>query len=112
MSNFPPSGNQEMVSQAKGLNQNMGALIQAIQNAFVGNASQGSFTMAAGATQAIPEPRVTATSIIIPAPRNAAAAGLNAFVSAINPGSSFTISLSGANAAGGEQFDYLLVNVG
>ena len=76
----------------------------------------GLFTMAAAASTIVPCSNITAMSVVVCFPRNAAAGNLvqgpaTPYHSANTPGESFTISTAnGANAAGTEIFNYLVFN--
>jgi NAD(P)-dependent dehydrogenase (short-subunit alcohol dehydrogenase family) len=77
----------------------------------------GAFTMAAAATLVVPNALVTAGSIILLTPTNAAAATLQGsneslYISAKAAGVSFTVATAaGTSAAGTETFSYIIVNL-
>lgn len=104
----------DVVTTLKIANQNMSQLIQAILGVFP--RVSGTFTLAATATTTVPQPAVTANSIIVSVPTNASAATLmgsnkSLYVSAKSVGANFTVSTaSGAAAAGTETFSYYIVN--
>jgi hypothetical protein len=107
-----------MLGQAKGVNQNLGALVQAFTTAFPLHSSTGSFTMAAAANKVITDATIKAGSIVLLMPANAPAGALMAganslYVSARAAGASFTVATAGGgNAAGTETFEYLAVTTG
>lgn len=89
-------------------------LVQAVQNAWP--RITGTFTLAAAATTTVTQPAVRSTSVIQLTATNAAAGTLQGsakalYVSAIVPGTSFTVATaSGASAAGTETFSYSVFN--
>ena len=99
-----------MLGQVQGVNQNLAALVSAFKNAFVGNV-RGTFTMAAAASKIVTAANVTANSLIVLTPLNAAAGTLQGsakclYVTAAS--GSFTVATaSGAAAAGTEQFGWI-----
>ena len=104
-----------MIGQAKGVNQNLGALVQAFTTAFPLHSSTGSFTMAVAATKTVTDATIKAGSIVLLMPTNAAAATLmgsakSLYVSAKTPGASFTVATANAgNAVGTETFDFAVL---
>lgn len=99
----------------RNLNSVLALLIEALQSLFL-TRSTGSFTLGAAATTVVPNTQVTATSLPILIETNAAAGTLQGsnkhlYISARNPGVSFTVATaSAAAAAGTETFSYILVN--
>ena len=77
----------------------------------------GSFTFTAAASVVVSEPLVTANSFIFLQATNAAAGTLvgsneSPYIASKSAGVSFTVTTAaGTAAAGGETFDYLLVNL-
>ena len=108
----------QMLGQAKGVNQNLAALTEMMRNRFPLGAFSGTFTAAAAASTVVTDANIKAGSTVVLVDANAEAATLQGsakrlYTSARAPGTSFTVSTaSGASAAGGEQFSYLIVNVG
>lgn len=76
----------------------------------------GSFTLAAAATLVVANANVRPTSIVLLVPTNASAGALQAgathlYISTKVAGTSFTVATANAGAAaGGETFDYVIVN--
>ena len=107
-----------MLGQVKGVNQNLGALVQAFTTAFPLHSSTGSFTMAVAATKTVTDATIKAGSIVLLMPTNAAAAALMAganslYISARAAGASFTAATAGGGSAtGSETFEYLAVTTG
>jgi len=66
----------------------------------------GSFTMAAGSSTTVSSQDVASDSVIVLTPADAAAQALPVYVSAIADGS-FTVSVNGGTAAGGEKFYWM-----
>ena len=97
----------------------LGLIIQAIRDAFpqVSTLTVGSFTCAAASSTTVSEPLVSANSVILPVPTNAAAATLMAganslYLSARTANTSFQFSTAaGGSAAGTETFLYILLTV-
>ena len=95
----------------------LGAIYQALTSLFVGKASVGTFTMPAAATTTVTDGNVKATSYVAVFPLNAAAGTLQGsskclYTAASATGGSFVASTaSGGNAAGTEQFFYLVLNL-
>ena len=112
------TSNFDLVNQAVGVNQNLSKLISTLGNAFVGKASQGTFTMAAAATKTVTDANIKSTSLVLWTATNAAAGTLEGsakklYLSALAAGTSFTVATaSGVAAAGTETFSYLIVNIG
>jgi hypothetical protein len=83
---------------------------------WVANRKRGTFTLGAAVTTTVSDTDVTATSVILLMPTNAAAATLMGsakalYVSARTVGTSFAVSTaSGVAAAGTETFEYQLLN--
>jgi hypothetical protein len=107
-SNPPGAGAQDVVTQLRGIVQQLSAWVAA----FTGRTVTGSFTFAAAATTTVAQPAVKANSIVTPSPTNASAGTLvgsakSPYVSVLTPGVSFTVATaSGAAAAGTETFSY------
>lgn len=76
----------------------------------------GTFTLAAAPTTTVTQPGIKSTSLVVLTPTNAAAATLmggvkSLYVSALAPGTSFTVATAnGTNAAGTETFSYAVFN--
>lgn len=109
--------NTAMLGQAKGVNENLGLLVQAFATAFPLHSNTGSFTMAAANVKAVADTAIRAGSIIYLMPTNAAAAtlmaGANSLYCVRAAGVGFTATTAGGgNAAGTETFDYLAVTIG
>lgn len=104
----------ELVREANVSNRVLGEIVNALRA--ITRLSGGSFTMAAAATKVVTDTNVTATSIIILMPTNAAAGTLQQstetlYISAKTAGASFTVATADAgSAAGSEAFDYLIYN--
>ena len=105
------AGPQDVVTQLKGIVQQLAALVMAI----TGRVISGPITFtSAVATLTIPQSGVQANSIITLTPTNASAGTLQGsakalYTSAIVPGVSFTVATaSGGNAAGTETFQYVI----
>ena len=107
---------QSMVVNGNQTNQQLGNLNKTISGIFPFSSVVGTFTLAAAATTTVSSVYVTANSIIIPFPTNAAAGTLQGsakslYVSAKSAGVSFTVATaSAASAAGTETFSFLLLN--
>jgi len=102
----------ELVREANVSNRVLGEIVNALRA--ITRLSGGSFTMAAAATKVVTDTNVTATSIIILMPTNAAAGTLQQstetlYISSISAGVSFTVATAdGGSAAGTETFQYLI----
>ncbi len=107
-SNPPGAGAQDVVTQLRGVVQQLSAWVAA----FTGRVVTGSFTMAAAATTTVAQPAVKATSVVQLQATNASAGTLMGsakalYVSVLNPGVGFTVATaSGGNAAGTETMQY------
>jgi hypothetical protein len=103
-----------LVNTMKTANLNMSRLIATLQELFP--RVSGTFTMAAAATKVVTEPGVTASSVIVLSPTNAAAGTLmgsneSLYISTKVAGASFTVATAaGTAAAGTETFNYLIFN--
>jgi hypothetical protein len=110
------SNSSAMLGQAKGVNQNLSSLISVLRGLFPLSAFSGIFTMAAAATKTITDANCKASSIIVLQASNAAAATLEGSAKHLYPvaaNGSFTVATASAgNAAGTENYVYLIVNVG
>lgn len=92
--------------------------LAAIRAVLLGFGTVGAFTMGAVASQVVPAPAVVAGSRVWLSPTNAAAATLMAGTKSLYhnaganvAGASFTVATADAtNAAGGEQFAYIIIN--
>lgn len=110
------AGLGDLVTTLKIANQNASLMVLALQALAASRVVTGSFTCANAATTTVTQPAVTANSVILVMPRNAAAgtlmAGANSlYHSANTAGASFTVATAGGGAAAGtEQFSYLLFN--
>ncbi len=95
----------------------LAALVAAVLAVFPTAVFTGSFTLGAAATTTVNNGHVTASSIIIPFPTNAAAGTLmgsakSLYISARVVGVSFTVATASAGAAAGtETFSYIIVNL-
>ena len=114
---MPQQSNTAMLGQAKGLNENLGALVNTLKDAFPLHATRGLFTMAAAASKVVAEPALKLGAIVFLSPLNAAAATLMSgssnlyFVNSVGVG--FTVyTADGGNAAGTELFAYMFINIG
>jgi hypothetical protein len=104
----------DMVSVGRAIVEQLGA----IRAVLLGFGTVGAFTLGAVASQVVPAPAVVAGSRVWLSPTNAAAAALMGSSkslyhdAAVNvAGGSFTIKTADAtNAAGGEQFAYIIIN--
>lgn len=107
--------NTTLQGNGRNLNAAIALLIETLEALFLPR-STGSFTLSAAASTVVANTEVTATSLPILIPTNAAAATLMAgaqslYLSARTAGASFTVSTaSGVAAAGTETFSYILVN--
>ena|ERR1700677_4469181 len=107
---------QGIIRQLSNANANTLTLISAIQSVFP--RITGSFTLAAAATTTVTQPEITATSVVLPFPTNAAAATLMGsakalYIKTLTPGASFTVeTANAANAVGSETFSYIVANTG
>jgi hypothetical protein len=105
----------QMLSKVDGVNKNLAAIVKALTTAFVGQASVGTFTMAAAATKTVTDANVKASSYVLPFALNAAAGTLmgsaNAIYTTAANGSFTAATASAGNAAGTEQFAYLVLNI-
>lgn len=74
----------------------------------------GSFTLVNATTTIVAQPAVLANSIVIPVATNSAAAltarSAGIYLSALNPGVSFSISTQNGSATGTETFSYIVVS--
>lgn len=108
------TGLADIATALTNANKNSAALMEALQAIFP--RVSGTFTMAAAATLIVTQPEVTATSIIVWTPTNAAAGTLQGsakclYLSARTAGASFTVATaSGGNAVGTEVYQYFLWN--
>ena len=105
------AGPQDVVTQLKGIVSQLAALVAAI----TGRVTFGTFAFtSAVATLTVTQPAVKSNSIITWNSTNASAGTLQGsakalYVSAIVPGTSFTVATaSGGNAAGTETFSYVI----
>jgi len=105
----------DQITVLKGTNEQLSQLVQVLQAIFP--RVTGSFTLAAAATTTVTQPAIRANSIVLqPVATNAAAATLmgstkSLYVSALTPGTSFTVATAnGAAAAGTETFSYVVIN--
>jgi hypothetical protein len=106
------AGPQDVVTQLKGIVQQLTALVAAI----TGRVTFGTFAFTSTvATLTVTQPGVKANSVITITPTDASAGTLQGsakalYVSAIVPGTSFTVATaSGGNAAGTESFAYTIM---
>lgn len=104
---------KSVVSQLSTSNANMLALIAVLRAIFP--QVFGTFTLAASASTVVTQPVIKANSLPIPIATNAAAAQLMGsakalYLSALTPGSGFTVSTgNGVAAAGTETFSYVVL---
>lgn len=93
----------------------LGAIYTALTSLFVGKASVGIFAMAAAASKTVTDGNVSASSYVVVFPLNAAAGTLQGSAKCLYTAAasgSFTASTaSGGNAAGTENFGYLVLNL-
>lgn len=105
----------QMLSLIQNAVTNLGGIQKALAQAFIGSATVGVFTMAAAATKTVTDGNVKASGYVIPFALNAAAGTLQGSAKALYTtaaNGSFTASTaSGGNAAGTEQFGYLVLNL-
>ena len=107
-----------MLGQASGVNANLAKIAATLQAAFPLHVSTGSFTLAAAATKTVSDANAKAGSLVFWTPTNPSAGTLEGsakklYLSAIAPGTSFTLATANTgNAAGTEQFSYFLLNAG
>jgi len=110
------SNSAAMLGQAKGVNTNLSALIALFRGLFPLSAFSGTFTMPAAATKTVTDANCKASSKIVLQAFNAAAGTLEGSAKHLYPtagAGSFTVATaSGGNAAGTENYTYLIVNVG
>jgi hypothetical protein len=106
---------QAYLGQLQGITKNLAALVQAMNKAFVGQASVGVFTMAAAATKTVTDANVKASSYVVVFPLNAAAGTLQGASTCLytvaGAGSFAAKTASGGNAAGTELVGYLVLNL-
>lgn len=108
------TGLSQLATNGNNLNKQMGVLITTLQGIFP--RVFGTFTLAAAATTTVSQPEITASSIVVWIPTNAASATLlgsggNLYLSALTAGASFTVATaSGAAAAGTETLSYFVIN--
>ena len=110
-----PAGTQDGINQLQGIVTNLSQLAQVFQTGFP--RIFGTFTLAAQTTTVVAQPAVAANSYIPPpTPTNAAAAltqrTSGIYISAINPGVSFSVSTESGAASGTETFQYAITNPG
>ena len=102
----------DLVSNLKGGVQNLGAVAQALQNVFP--RITGTVTLANATVTVVAQNNVAANSLVFLTATNATAAlterTAGVFVTALIPGTSFSVSTQSGMAAGGETFQYFLVN--
>ena len=99
----PTAGPQDVVIQLQGIVQQLSNLVAAFKA--LGAIAFGTITLSAGTTTTVAQSSVQANSQITLTPTNASAAVLFSYISAIVPGTSFTITTTTA-AAGTETFTY------
>jgi hypothetical protein len=107
----------DMLAQANGINANLAQLVSVMNTRFALGAYTGSFTLGAVVTTTITLAAATTTSKIFITPTNAAAATLQGsakclYVSSKTNGTFAVSTANGVAAAGGELFDFVLVNTG
>lgn len=106
----------QVLSQFQGANSNLSALVTAFKDAFPLSAAVGTFTMSATASKTVTDAKCKGASVVLITSTNAAAGTLQGSAKHlyVTPGNgSFTVTTaSGASAAGGENFSYVIVNVG
>ena len=104
----------DQITVLKGINNQLSQIYQALLAIFP--RVSGSFTLTAAATTVVTQTAITANSIILWMPTNAAAGTLQGsakslYVSARTVGASFTVATANAVAAAGtETFSYVVVN--
>lgn len=117
--NSTPLGGMPNNTEDKLRNQVLSGILLALQTiAAAFPRITGTFTLAAAATKTVAEPRITANSVVSVFPINAAAATLMSGAKSLywDPaanvaGASFTVKTAdGTNAAGTEQFSYVVIN--
>ena len=106
---------QAILQAAQALSTNLASITKALQAAFVGQASAGTFTMSATASKVVTDSAAKTTSLVVLFAQNASAATLMGSAKSLYAASgsgSFTASTaSGASAAGTELFTYLILNI-
>lgn len=108
----------DMLSQAGGINENLAKIAATLQNRFALSAFTGSFVLTATPALNVADTNVKAASVVLLQAMNAAAGTLMGstralYISARSAGASFQVATaSGAAAAGGEAFAYVIVNTG
>mgnify|MGYP001570164330 CR=1 FL=1 len=102
----------DLVSVMKGGVQNLGQLVNVIQNIFP--RTIGTFTLSNATVTVVTQPAVKANSVVFFTPTNATAAlvqrTMGLFHSASTAGASFSISTQSGTAAGTETFEYVVIN--
>ena len=110
------SNSSAMLGQAKGVNANLASLISVLRGLFPLSAFSGSFTMASTETKTITDANCKANSLIVLQASNSSAGALEGSANHLYPvaaNGSFTVTTASAgNAAGTENYVYLIVNVG
>jgi hypothetical protein len=106
---------QAIAQAAQAVSTNLAAISSALQKAFIGQASTGTFTMSATASKAVADSNVKTTSQVFLFAQNAAAGTLMGSAKSLyttTANGSFTaLTASGASAAGTEIFSYLVLNL-
>jgi hypothetical protein len=104
----------DVVTVLRQIATNLSQLIQRVGSIFP--RISGTFTLTAAATTTVTQTGITATSVVLLSPTNAAAATLMGsakalYISALTPGASFQVATANATAAAGtETFKYVVVN--
>jgi hypothetical protein len=111
-----PNTSPDMLNQAKGLNQNMGQLINSLNATLGGKVKFGTFTCAAAASTTVSNSNVASNSFISWTPTTSYAGTLEGaatklYISAIVPGTSFTVTTANGGSANTScSFSYIIVN--
>jgi len=111
------SANDESASIGLAIAQNIADVATALSSFLGVSGTGGTATWTAAASIVVSSSAVTATSLVFISPASASAATLSAgasapYVSALTAGASFTLATADAgNAAGGEIYNWLLVNL-
>lgn len=106
----------QLLGQAQGINSNLAALVAAMKAAFFGNITVGTFSLAAAVTTTVNNANVTANSLVLLEPTNAAAATVmgsskSLYLSAKVAGTSFTVATAdGTSPVGTCNFSFMIVN--
>ena len=110
------STSPDLLNQIKGHNQNMSELISSLNSTLAGKVKFGKFSCAAASATTVADVNVASDSFISWIPTSSAAGTLEGgatklYLSAIVPGTSFTLTTSnGSSASTTCSFSYVIVN--